>query len=313
MKPYQKTIIFFLSILILLFLPICTAETNETDAVNQIPYTGNGSGTLENPYQITSVEQLNEVRNHMNSSFILMNDLDFAKAGITNWIPIGREKELYEAFTGNFDGNNKTIYNMATHSPEDANFGLFYQIAKGTVCNLNFENATVSFGEFYGGILTAMIGPDSTVENCHISNSSVNGSPWCGILSGHIHNSTIRNCTVSNSVLNASAGGIIVSDNKGNVTDSHVDNCTLITAGGGGITGHNSYGGNVKNCSVTDTIIQTELSAGGISGSDWNGKIENCYSANVTITAKEGDTPYGGAATLGGIVGNIRGSKIENC
>ena len=84
-----------------------------------------GSGTQNDPWQIKNINQFNMIRNAYSDNYILMNDLDFeydtqnpngAFYNSNNgWIAINR-------FSGNFDGNNKTIKNVKTSS------GLFDEI-----------------------------------------------------------------------------------------------------------------------------------------------------------------------------------------
>lgn len=293
--------ILFLLFICLAFCGIAAADSSS------VQFSG-GLGTAADPYRITSVEQLNEIRHHPDSSFILMNDLDFA-GSIQNWVPIGKENDLYYSFQGNFDGNNKTIHNLKIDFPGGQNNGLFYSIQAGSVSNLNFENASVTSKCFYAGVLAAMIGPHASVDNICISNSTVSGANYGGLLAGNIYESTVSNCTIRNSFLNSGAGGMIVSDNKGNVTNSNVYNCTLITANGGGITAHNTFGGIVDKCFITDSIIETESSAGGISCTVRESSVTNCYSKNVSISASNGHEPI----SLGGIAGDVYNSKIGNC
>ena len=77
-----------------------------------------GDGTAKSPYQITTAEQLDQVRNYLDKHFILTEDIDLS--GYENWEPIGMFQPLSEkeedaetanpkvAFTGNFDGNGHT-------------------------------------------------------------------------------------------------------------------------------------------------------------------------------------------------------------
>ena len=76
-----------------------------------------GMGTEEDPYLIETKEHLDNVRNHLNSNFKMIADIeftndDFSESGdfynkSQGWIPIGTD---YNAtFNGVFNGNNHTI------------------------------------------------------------------------------------------------------------------------------------------------------------------------------------------------------------
>ena len=57
-----------------------TAADGSTQAyvVNAMPEFAGGNGEVGNPYQITKLEQLNNIKKYLGKSFILMNDLDFS-------------------------------------------------------------------------------------------------------------------------------------------------------------------------------------------------------------------------------------------
>lgn len=85
-------------------------------------FTGNGSGTQADPYQITSAEELNEVRNFLNTTgvyFKLMNSIDLSTFIAQNhptegWEPIGTSSSTFQ---GVFDGNCKNIEGLTINRP----------------------------------------------------------------------------------------------------------------------------------------------------------------------------------------------------
>lgn len=303
---------------ILFVLLICLFSFGVASAAEESfspPFSGAGLGTEEDPYQITSIKQLDEVRNHLNSSFILMNDLDFADSEIQNWTPIGTtttaEGVILESFQGNFDGNNKTIYNLTVYIPSigflgNPSGGLFNRIERGNVSNLNFENASVTADN--AGILATSVWR-GVVDNIHISNSTVSGGFSGGFLVDSVSGGTISNSTIQDSFLNSdSKGGMVVSFIfAGTITNSHVHNSTLITVFGGGIADV-TRDSRIDNSSVTNSTIKAKGIAGGISGTVdiWLGNsiIENCYVKNTSIV---------GSHFVGGIAGQAFYSEIRNC
>ena len=68
-----------------------------------------GSGTIDDPYQIETVEQLDYVRNDLNSHYVLNNNISFNNADFSQdgqfynegegWNPIGDESN---PFVGTF-------------------------------------------------------------------------------------------------------------------------------------------------------------------------------------------------------------------
>ena len=63
-----------------------------------------GSGTSGDPYQIATALQLDSVRNHLSSHYILTANIDLSE--YSDWIPIG-------------DNSNPLIYSHATHASPD--------------------------------------------------------------------------------------------------------------------------------------------------------------------------------------------------
>jgi hypothetical protein len=80
-------------------------------------FSGLGSGTEADPYQITTVAQLQEMKDYLTSSFILMNDIDASSTETLNadgdiyngFQPIG---DSTDPFTGTFDGDDYTISDL---------------------------------------------------------------------------------------------------------------------------------------------------------------------------------------------------------
>ena len=62
---------------------ICKNDSSHIETVTipvmDSPFAG-GKGTTEDPFQVSTPEQLNEVRNYMNKYFIQINDIDMSKS-----------------------------------------------------------------------------------------------------------------------------------------------------------------------------------------------------------------------------------------
>jgi hypothetical protein len=117
-----------------------------------------GSGTEEDPYQLTSWADLDGVRNFADAYFVLMNDLDgdspgYAGTGDT-WSPI-------DGFTGTFDGNGHTIDGLTSTIG-----GLFLQIGgEAIVKNLGVINANISSTTDNAGVLVDAVDDSASVVN----------------------------------------------------------------------------------------------------------------------------------------------------
>jgi hypothetical protein len=84
-----------------------------------------GDGSVDNPYQIATPEQLDNVRNYLDKHFIQTADIDLNVAPYNaneGWKPVGDEG--FE-FNGTFDGNGKTISNLTIKRSSGWGVGLF--------------------------------------------------------------------------------------------------------------------------------------------------------------------------------------------
>lgn len=100
-----------------------------------------GFGTVEDPFKIYTAYDLLNVSYGLNEHYKLMNDIDLSI--IPNWTTIGGSTSKY--FTGTFNGNNHTIYNMQSIGNSYKNSGLFYGIGKASrVYDLILKDADVN-------------------------------------------------------------------------------------------------------------------------------------------------------------------------
>ena len=253
-----------------------------------------GDGTKDNPYQISSAEELAGLAKVVNVNtvstsgekgadgmqdssykknyFKLTADIDLAGK---EWTPIGNgvgyfnEEEKIDhrnIFVGSFDGNGKKISNLKINAPSTDNVGLF-----GISDNLNNEGAAFK---------------DLTIENVEIT-----GQNAVGALAGGILRCTLSNIKVCGKIKiegNYAVGGIIGS--------GHVNASDLTVEG----TGNNNTikGVNKENDLEGDNVG----GIAGISGSAGNGhySYDNLSVSNVNVT---------GTRKVGGVFGTIYSSN----
>jgi hypothetical protein len=277
-----------------------------------LAFSGNGSGTEEDPYQITTVEQLQEMNDDLDAHYILMNDIDASETREWNvgdhdndpetpdsamgFEPIGFVETKYlnefEYFTGKLDGQG-------------------FQI-KGLFIN---RGRTISSGLF------ELIGSGCIINDLSIIESEISSSLNCGILAGMIltnydsnENISISNCILEGDINSiGSKGGL-----AGYIDSKHVDliieNChytgniysnTKWTNGGlsGGLLGYIvGYKGNIEinDCSSFSKIYGIESDIGGFCG-----KIENSIGDIEIINCKSEFDIYGKKHLVGGFCSSI--------
>lgn len=141
-----------------------------------------GSGTVDDPYLISSAYQFNQINKGMDKYYRLIKDIDFENERA---YPIGRTELSngsieYEKFNGIVDGNGHTISNLTIIGDDYA--GVFGSIGEdGVVKNLSFDcvriqasgypSAKSSTYSFYAGIIAG--DNHGTIRNCHIYSSDL--------------------------------------------------------------------------------------------------------------------------------------------
>jgi len=294
------------------YVVVTNSSTGKPTAINTVPVaitvspgsSSGGTGTEADPFLVNDVTTLKKVGSGtdgwtLDAHYKQTADIDLAS--VRNWTPIGSSPLVFsedtpptgiieEHFTGSYDGNGKTIKNLAINAPnapidELKIQGLFGCIHSGAVVkNLGVVNCAII------GIGGAIVGwNQGTVQNCYVT-GSVSGNYAAGGLVA-ANNGTIRNCYVTANV------SVISSDN---VTELLV----------GGVAAVNS--GTIQNCYATGNVSSNgdsvyEIVVGGMVGYN-SGTIQNCYATgNVTGNGTSGD-----GAAVGGVVGYNSGT-IQNC
>ncbi len=242
-------------------------------------YSG-GSGTTEDPYQIGTVADWQELMadsNDWDTNFIMIADINLQGIPL---IPVGNDLFEYLPFTGIFDGNghiirNAAINNPETNKPEVRHIGLFGLIDSNSIIrNLGVEDANMVGVRDVAGLAGLSAG---TITNCYATGKIC---IWYGV-----------NC----------AG--LVGLNRGIISRCHAD-CDVNNSGGsGGLVGRNE-GGTIIDSYAAGTVFGFSQYVGGLVG--WNsgyydenkgilvfGTIVRCYATGSV----------NGGSRVGGLVG----------
>lgn len=264
----------------------------------------------DNPIQICSLSDLNRVREKLDGNYILMNNINASDTRTWNsgagFQPIGYSPR----FSGNFNGNNKTISDLFIYSTESKYaVGLFGITRTGTISNLTLLDANVSStyayasgGVYYGytGILTGWAEGTSTIVNIRTSGrvrGTISSGGIVGFNGGKVLNSSSTATIGSDSVYsdslncafssNSGGSGGIVAVNSGDINDSYYFgdvNVYRNYAYAGGITACNGLTGRIFNSYSRGTVSGTSSYLGGlVGGNSSSGKIYNSFST-ATIT-----------------------------
>ena len=288
---------------LLLILALCFTLLPTAAFAEEEPSFGGGTGTLEDPWLITSKEDLIALAVFLNSG--KAETFDTETAGIGNchgyyfkqtadidltdvsWEPIGYSGSYY--FAGNYDGDGHSIKNAISTGKVDPNgfatAGIFGWVAFGSVENLHVKNANfLAIGQnnysYVGGIAGVCYG--SSIKNCSVVNSSLeskrnNNNNCAGSIVGYSTGGTFEKCAAENNQVKTMAygGGFVgeVDDDpaygagKSTFTNCYVAKCTVI--------------------SETDDVQGTSF-AGGFVGemTDSALTVNNCYVYRATLSTE---------------------------
>ena len=304
------------------YAPGESVPSNVTALTAQWRSTPAGSGTEDDPYRISNLEELKAFRDIINGdngvaqnsgacgvleNDIIINDGNIDEQGVftpangtdsvERWKPIGFD-EKQNPYSGTFDGAGHTIYGVYIDSDIKVKegVGLFGYANGATIKNLSVTGY-ISTIWYQGGIIGCA--KNSTVSDCQ-SSVTITQSDWylCDVYSGGIIGYAQEYCTITNCVNKgkisaysgysfAYAGGI-----AGGVWLSDINGCYNLGTIESGLVGETGFG-----------------LAGGIAGCASGVKITDCY--NLGELTSTTDNSF---VNLGGIVGMINGSGwIENC
>jgi len=264
-----------------------------------------GSGTEQDPYLVSTPQQVNEMRYTPNACYLLTNDIDMSAITSENgefyydgggWIPIDK-------INGILDGDGYEIRGLSSSRIETS-----FIVTLG-------ESASIKNLKLYD---VNMLGEDGADGLCFenngiISNCSVSG--YIAQTTGDIGNSsydagiagvnygTVSNCRIEGTVTALSDSNLVggtVAYNGGLVENSCNKAIVWADRTTGGIAARNMA--KIIGCYNTGTVFSDDFECGGIAGDNYFGaEISDCY--NVGRVYED---------TAGGIAGKS-GGNISNC
>ena len=286
-----------------------------------------GEGSEGNPYLISCVEDLNNVRDLISENtftyFLQISDIDFD--GVSDWVPINLENKSKGIM---YNGDGHKISNLKCKSQTWASiFGVLH----GEVKNLIVEDSEIiTTTTSPVGTIAAWCGNvDGTLQaslsNVHVVRGKVSCSTHSiiGGLCSRARASSFKDCSFDGVVERTGAesyvsdyypvGGMLGQALEGMTIEGCHTSGSLTTASGracGGILGQCSVTLNITDCGSTMTISARDDVAGGIVGYYGNGTISGCtVESNIKVSANGSGTSY-----IGGIAAHTSGSvTLTNC
>lgn len=253
-----------------------------------------GNGAKETPYYVFNETDLTKIGADyaLNASFKLMNNITLSP----NFAPIGFSQldNKYVGFSGNFDGNGKTISSLDLKDSTYSNAGLFSSINSGAVVsNLTIANSSISGAYANAGILAGEIA--GSVNRIAILSSKVlsssnnaNIGALAGGISGSAQLTYANNVVVTagseSAVKDVNVGGLFGKINQATVKACYVNNANISTDASS--TG--KFGGFAGEFVVNDSVGSIQQSYANVNSDYINlGAFLGGISANSTVKAED--------------------------
>jgi len=281
-----------------------------------------GDGTANNPYQISSINNLywmQQDSNQWSKHYVQTANID-ASATLTwnsgkGWIPIGWaiSETNFNAFTGTYNGRGYTISNLYCNRPNDYMTGIWGVTYGATIDSVGLINVNMIGNDDANGALISYCAT-TTVRNCYSTGtiSAIGGVG--GLIGNTLWDSYVENCYSSCTVTcsDDNAGGLIGK----NESPLYYSYATGNVSGTGNSESNDRIGGLVGN---NKSIIKHSHATGNVSGpsrvgglvGDLNGEevtialIDSCYATGQVSSI--GNVDY---TCVGGLVGIAQNSAL---
>ncbi len=291
---------------------------------------GGGIGTYDDPFLIYTVDQFNTIgliRDHWESCFKLMQDIDLANLsdGQYNQIGFSNGKEPYVPFQGTLYGNHHVVQNFTWKGNGKEYVGLFAYLGdQSNIYDLIMKQVDIDLesNRYVGAIAGYNLGK---IQNCRVD-GMLKARSFLGGLAGFSWG-RILDSSFSGRLDGFHYVGGVAGENKKQIVNNHVDADIVGNTYVGGIAGLSS--------AITDSSYLGHLTGiqycGGIAGQS-TGQLERCGSSGI-ITGERLVGGVAGACTgnqnllecyslcqvegtgdyIGGLVGSINGSIVDKC
>ena len=234
-----------------------------------------GDGSSDNPWQIGTLCQLQDVRSDLHAHYVQMADIDARSSrewqGDAGFHPI-------EDFSGTFDGAGREISALHINRPETDTVGLFSRLAE-----------------------------DGIVKGVVLVDAWVKGKDSVGALAGFNHGIVMNSVVRSAQIFGRFRVGGLAGGNGGLLIDS---GASAEVDGGrnvGGLVGYVKAKGRVVGSTVRASQVHALESAGGLAGQALGATIlHSSADAAVRVSGE-------GRSKAGGLVGYSQRSTILHC
>ncbi len=281
-----------------------------------------GSGTVDDPYMIYDVKDLQNMSDDLTAHYALANDIDASETigwnGGQGFKPIGPNNDLQ--FTGSLDGKNHTITELYINRPTRDFVGLFGSIGyEGSIEHVGMVDNEIYGRDYVGGLA----GANEGVIYSSYTTGSTEGEELVGGLVGLNYLGMIFNsCTLGNVhgiyyvggltgynglgfvIFSYATGNIYGSEFVGGLVGIDEDGMVAYSYATGKVTGDFAIGGFMGG-NWEESIAVGSYATGETKGKGWVGGFLGQNVGNVSDSYARGDVTYTDKSyeNIGGFVG----------
>jgi hypothetical protein len=255
-----------------------------------------GEGTQEDPYQIATLdnlEELSETSDFWDKYFVQTADIDASETknwnitevemmdpmsgtiSYTDTLGFSTIGERNILFTGTYNGQGYNINNLTISNLTEDYVGLFGYTFGANINNLGLKNCNISGREYVGGLVA--YGDSSSIKDCYVA-GDISGTYFVGGLAGALEDTaSVSSCYTTGKVSGNEYVGGVVGDNA----YSSIINCySLVAVDGlevvGGLVG-DAESSTIKCCYVAGNV-KGDIQTGALVGyNDANSVVDSCY------------------------------------
>jgi hypothetical protein len=269
-------------------------------SVSAFAFSGGGSGTLGDPYQINDCFLLNETRDDLTAFYVLNATFSCNVAPFntgSGFEPIG---DSVTPFAGSFDGAGFSIEDLFIDFSGSDFVGLFGHInGSGIVFDLSLVDIDVT-GDINVGGLTGL--NDGNISNVSVGGFVSGTNSVGGVVGTNYGQIEYASSSVEVNAASFYSGGLVGESYLGRITHSSAS---------GDVTGSGSYFGGLIgyseselfNCSASGIVNATSDYVGGLVGYS--------YLTMVSFSSASGNV-YGNSDYVGGLVGYNDNTVVTN-
>ena len=187
------------------------------------------------------------------------------------WQPIG---DSSNAFTGKFEGNGFTIFNLKIDRSDTENVGLFgFMGQEAEIANIGLLNVNIVGDNFVG----SLVGNNAAIITNSYATGSVSGAENIGGLVGR-NEGTVANSYATSTALGSmiNVGGLVGLNSSGTIENSYATGTISGASRIGGLVGLDSSG-TIENSYATGSVSGNTLVGGLVGHSIGNGRINESY------------------------------------